>query len=140
VSETRVTPEALFTCRQCGDCCRGFGGTYVSESDIEVIARYVKAAPERFLVRYCQPSGSRWVVGQGANGYCVFWRDGLCTIHPVKPRMCREWPFIRSVARHPENWFSMAASCPGMRTEFSPQQIAQCVERILAASGDQGGG
>jgi len=140
VSETRVTPEALFTCRQCGDCCRGFGGTYVSESDIEVIARYVKAAPERFLTRYCQPSGSRWVLGQGATGYCVFWRDGLCAIHPVKPRMCREWPFIRSVARHPENWFSMAASCPGMRTEFSPQQIAQCVERILAASGDQGGG
>ncbi len=140
MSETRVTPEALLTSRQCGDCCRGFGGTYVSESDIEVIARYVKAAPERFLTRYCQPSGSRWVLGQGANGYCVFWRDGLCAIHPVKPRMCREWPFIRSVARHPENWFSMAASCPGMRTEFSPQQIAQCVERILAASGDQGGG
>ncbi|MCU0556613.1 MAG: YkgJ family cysteine cluster protein [Desulfobacterales bacterium] len=140
MSETRVTPEALFTCRQCGDCCRGFGGTYVSDSDIEVIARYVKAAPERFLARYCQPSGSRWVVGQGANGYCVFWRDGLCAIHLVKPRMCREWPFIRSVARHPENWFSMAVSCPGMRTEFSPRQIAQCVQRILAASGDQGGG
>ncbi len=140
MSETRVTPEALFTCHQCGDCCRGFGGTYVSESDIEVIARYVKAAPERFLTRYCQPSGSRWVLGQGATGYCVFWRDGLCAIHPVKPRMCREWPFIRSVACHPENWFSMAASCPGMRTEFSPQQIAQCVERILAASGDHGGG
>ncbi len=61
-------------------------------------------------------------------------------VNPVKPRMCREWPFIRSVARHPENWFSMAASCPGMRTEFSPQQIAQCVERILAASGDHAGG
>ena len=133
MSETPIAPETLFTCHQCGECCKGFGGTYVSESDIQAIARYLEASPERFIARYCQPSGSRWVLGQGSNGYCVFWREALCAIHPVKPRMCRQWPFILSVARHPENWFAMAASCPGMRTDFSPQQIAACVARALAA-------
>lgn len=133
-----VAPEALFECRQCGDCCKGFGGTYVTEKDIEAIAGYIHASPRRFLERYCQPSGSRWVLAQGENGYCIFWRDGLCGIHPVKPRMCREWPFIPCVARHPENWFSMAAACPGMRTDFTPQQIAECVEKVLAAGGDDG--
>ena len=32
--------QNLFTCTQCGDCCRGYGGTYVTDADIRRIAAF----------------------------------------------------------------------------------------------------
>ena len=129
----------LFECRQCGECCRGFGGTYVTDADIAAIAAYIGATAAEVAEHYCQPSGSRLVVAQkGPGGYCVFWDSGLCGIHPVKPHMCRAWPFIRSVLTDPLNWFSMASTCPGMRTDVSEADILREVARRLAAPSGQG--
>jgi Fe-S-cluster containining protein len=130
-----VLPDALpFECRRCGECCRGFGGTYVSEEDMARIAAYIGVDAATFKQRCVQPSGSRWVLAQAASGFCVFW-DQLCTIHPVKPRMCRQWPYIRPVLRDLQNWHSMAASCPGMRTDLPDETI---IEAVRAALGDGG--
>ena len=37
----------LFECTQCGDCCKGFGGTYVSQADLETIAAFLGVSPRR---------------------------------------------------------------------------------------------
>ena len=123
----------LFSCRQCGDCCKGYGGTYVSDQDIEAISRYIGMQPQHFIDRYCDMSGKRPLLAQKEDGYCIFW-DQLCTIHPVKPRMCRAWPFIESILVDPRNWRIMAACCPGMRTDVPLQRVEECVRRILASS------
>ena len=112
----------IFACRRCGDCCRGYGGTVVDGSDIEAIAAYLKMAPGSFRDTYCVRTGSRWLLVQQPNGYCAFW-DQLCTIHPVKPRMCRAWPFIESVLVDVSNWRIMAGMCPGMRTDVSDDRV-----------------
>ena len=31
----------LFACRRCGDCCKGYGGTYITENEIDNIGRYL---------------------------------------------------------------------------------------------------
>jgi hypothetical protein len=126
-----VTPGDIFQCRQCGECCKGFGGTYVNPDDIRAIAEYIGADPGRFAEKYCQKSGSRQVLAQGEDGYCVFRKDKLCSIHPVKPRMCRAWPFIPGVLADPANWRIMANSCPGIRTGFSDEVILRCVKQEL---------
>lgn len=122
-------PE-IFSCTQCGECCRGFGGTVVSADDIRKIARYIDESPDEFPGRYCQMSGSKQVLAQGADGRCIFW-NGLCGIHPVKPRMCRAWPYLPHVLVDVDNWRIMAASCPGMRTDIPDTVIRQCVQRHL---------
>ena len=128
---TSDSPESLlFDCRQCGDCCRGYGGTYVSEEDIRRIAAYIGEDPARFIERYCQMSGRRPVLAQAANGYCVFW-DKLCTIHPVKPRMCRRWPFIDAVLVDIQNWKSMGASCPGIRTDLPDDVVREEISPLI---------
>ncbi len=124
----------VFNCKKCGDCCRGYGGTFVTEKDIEAIADYIKTDPERFVANYCQMSGSRPVLAQDENGYCVFW-DRLCTIHPVKPRMCRAWPFIESVLVDINNWHIMAASCPGIRVDVPDNVVKECVKKELLVFG-----
>jgi hypothetical protein len=127
-----LTLDDLFTCRQCGDCCRGYGGTRVSPGDIAAIAAFVGLSERALVDTCCQASGTSTILAQHPSGYCIFW-DGLCTIHPVKPRMCRRWPFIDSVLVDPVNWLIMAGFCPGMRTDAPGTVIRKCVAKALEA-------
>lgn len=134
-SQEELTASSLFECRQCGECCRGFGGTLVTEADAAAIAGYLDMSLETFLKTYCVRSGCGTVLAQGEDGYCIFAHRALCRIHPVKPRMCRAWPFIEGVLRDPGNWYIMAGACPGMRTDVSENTVVRCVKAVLAASG-----
>lgn len=122
-----IQPNDIFQCTQCGDCCKGYGGTFVSEADIGKIAKFLKMDPADFRKKFCRNSGSRPLLAQKDDGFCVFF-DELCTIHPVKPRMCKAWPFIRSILVDVQNWHSMAAACPGMRTDVDDEERRACVE------------
>jgi hypothetical protein len=97
-------------------------------NDIKTIAGYIGTDPPTFIAKYCQLSGDKPILAQGANGYCIFW-DKFCTIHSVKPRMCSEWPFIKSVLIDVKNWHIMAGLCPGMRTDVIDNKIKACVKK-----------
>ena len=125
-----MKPKNIFKCVQCGDCCKGYGGTFVTEEEIVTIADYLGADPECFVEDYCRISGGKPVLAQGNDVYCIFW-NGLCTIHPVKPRMCKAWPFIESVLADIGNWQIMAASCPGIYTNVPDSVIKECVGQEL---------
>jgi len=127
----QVDPDALFDCRLCGDCCKGYGGTYVTREDIEVISRYIGTDPRKFVAEYCRYSGNRPVLAQRDDGYCIFW-EKLCSIHPVKPQMCKRWPFLKSLLVDPQNWQIMAGSCPGIHADVPDRTIEKCVKKILS--------
>ena len=123
--------EEIFSCTQCGDCCKGYGGTYVSRADVKSIATYIGMDPEKFEKKYCAKSGDQWVLAQQENGFCVFWQDRICGIHPVKPKMCKAWPFIRNLLVDPGNWEKMASMCPGIRKGVPTEVVQKCVETML---------
>jgi uncharacterized protein len=129
-----ATPEDIFQCDMCGECCRGFGGTYVTEREIGEISNYLKTTPELFVEKYCEMSCSQPVLAQKKDGYCVFY-DKKCTIHPVKPHMCRAWPFIEAVVKDVSNWKAMAGSCRGIRTDFPDYVIVRCVQKVIDERG-----
>ena len=120
----------LFECKKCGDCCKGYGGTYLTEQDIKAIAEYIGENRETLVSKYCRFSGDTPVIAQKKDGYCVFW-DKLCTIHPVKPRMCKQWPFIESVLVDVKNWQIMAGMCPGIRTGANAEKIKECIKSAI---------
>ena len=123
------TDEDIFSCQQCGDCCQGFGGTYVTDADIRRIATYIHVEPDVFYQRFCQKSGDRLVLVQGVNGFCIFYQDG-CSIHAVKPKMCRDWPFIQNLQVDFDNWHAMASMCPGINKQASASAVRERVEAI----------
>jgi Fe-S-cluster containining protein len=127
----------LFNCTKCGDCCKGFGGTYVTDADIDAIAAFVGVERRQFIERFCELSGGQPLIAQAASGYCVFW-ETVCTIHPVKPRMCKAWPFIDGIVKDVTNWHIMAASCPGMRTDVPDDQILGAVRKGLKQRSEVG--
>ena len=120
----------IFECRLCGECCKGFGGTYVTRQDIINISTFINFDPEKFIARYCDKSGSRNVLTRGKDGYCIFFdKIKQCTLHPVKPYMCKAWPYIQVILDHPENWNAMANSCPGMKKDVPDKDL----QKIVAA-------
>ncbi|MFH2090929.1 MAG: YkgJ family cysteine cluster protein [Pseudomonadota bacterium] len=122
------TADDIFVCQQCGDCCKGFGGTYVTLEDIEKISTFINCNPDQFTQKYCDPSGSKFVLTQKKDGYCIFFDSNQqCTIHPVKPYMCRAWPFIATIINYPENWDIMSNSCPGMKKDIPYKDLKQIV-------------
>lgn len=123
--------QDIFNCKRCGDCCRGYGGTYLDKKEIGAIAAFLNIDADQFVKKYCRLSGGRPLLAQGQNGYCIFW-DGLCAIHPVKPHMCRSWPFIKSILIDVANWYIMADVCPGMRRDVAEHRILTCVRQVLA--------
>jgi len=127
------TCDDIFECQQCGECCNGFGGTYVTELDIINISTYIKHEPEKFASQYCDKSGSRYVLTLGSDGCCIFFdKKEQCTIHPVKPYMCKAWPFIQPVIKHPENWNAMANSCIGIKKDIPPKDLVKIITKEKA--------
>ena len=120
----------IFKCQKCGACCKGYGGTFLNRKDIQAIAKYIKTDLQSFITDYCQLSGGRPILAQGKNGYCIFW-DKHCLIHPVKPRMCKTWPFLKSVLVDVDNWQIMAASCPGIRSDVADSIIREWVRKEM---------
>ena len=135
LSEDLNVPD-LFVCTRCGDCCKGYGGTYVCGEDIAAIAAFLHMEPSETIRRYCRMSGGKYLLGQRPDGYCLLY-ENACTIHPVKPHMCRQWPFIDSVLVDSNNWLIMAGVCPGMRTDVPLRHVQACVERVLNSAGQE---
>ena len=135
--------DDIFTCTTCGACCRGFGGTVLEAEDIQRISEFLGVSKSELIDSWCVIRGRRVYPAQKADGFCVFHADGLCDIHPVKPAMCRRWPFIDSVLVDVQNWRSMASVCPGMRVDLADDVIRKTVaheierQRIAACRRNQ---
>ena len=130
MESNEIKPEDIFSCKMCGDCCNGYGGTYLTHQDIHNISKYIRVSEREFIDTYCDISADRLVITQGEDGKCVFFKS-LCTIHPVKPRMCRAWPFIEGVLRDVGNWRLMASACPGVKADIADETIIRCVTTAI---------
>lgn len=124
------TAQDIFECQLCGDCCNGFGGTYVTDQDIANISCFIQADPTTFVATYCDYSGSRPLLTTGSDGSCIFFdKEKQCTIHPVKPYMCKAWPYLKTLIKNPENWTAMASACPGIKRQVPPKDLQRIVAR-----------
>ncbi len=124
ISAIRNSADDLFECTMCGQCCQGYGGTYISHQDSKKIATFLNVTHDKLISQYTKTSGARILLTQQENGYCIFWDQyKACLIHPVKPNMCVNWPFIQPVLNDISNWEIMAALCPGIKTDVEDTQI-----------------
>jgi len=119
-----------FSCKQCGDCCRGYGGTYVTDTDIRRISEYTGIDEKRLKSDFCRSAGNKYILGQRPDGYCIFW-DETCRIHPVKPKMCKDLPFIAALLKEIGNWRTMSEMCPGMNPDAPENLVISCVKQNM---------
>ncbi len=104
----------LFECTQCGTCCQGEGGIYLSPKEIDRIAQFLKVSPRAFLEKFCLGKNGKVYIHTREDGYCHFSEKGRCSIHQVKPSPCRQWPFFKPMLADQANWETACNSCPAL--------------------------
>ncbi|MGQ9596442.1 MAG: YkgJ family cysteine cluster protein [Thermoproteota archaeon] len=77
--------KTLFKCKLCGEKCCSLNPE-VFEEDLERIRRVHPS-----FKPYYSSEGSMTLMGEG--GFCPFLKNGLCTIHDLKPVLCTIYPF-----------------------------------------------
>jgi Fe-S-cluster containining protein len=155
-SEEGMLPH--FECTKCGACCRDEHLLVtVTGDDIAKIAAVLGLGPDAMLKAldfYIVTNGVSIPVGlerissvaterglafmalkKMENGDCVFLKDNLCMIHPVRPLVCRSFPFVFNDSKGQRSWGLSAKKeiCPGLG--IGPQilepEIEDLAETIL---------
>jgi Fe-S-cluster containining protein len=125
----------VFQCQQCGDCCSGRGGIFVKPQEVEEMAALLGIAVDEFCRLYVEASdlGPRLIVAD--NGFCVFLMEGnLCRVHPVKPFICRQWPFLPALLVDADELEHAKTACPGINPACSHEDF---VEEALSQGSSQ---
>ncbi len=71
MTSEKYTASEIFDCKQCGDCCMGYGGTYVTENDVVAISDFIGCPKDEFVGKYCNLSGghAQRMMAQLSNGF-----------------------------------------------------------------------
>ncbi|MGY5880005.1 MAG: YkgJ family cysteine cluster protein [Candidatus Thorarchaeota archaeon] len=147
-----------FECTKCGACCRDeYLLVTVTGSDIVKIAAVLGLGPADMLKAldfYIVSDGATTPVGlerissvvtergfafmalkKMENGDCVFLKEDLCMIHPVRPLVCRSFPFVFTESKGQRNWGLSAKKeiCPGLGVgpQTSEAEIEELADAIL---------
>jgi len=81
-------------CQRCTACCRWPGQVRLSEAEITRIAAFLQLSEHEFIQRYTRLQQDRrgLALQEKSDGACVLLHGDLCTIQPVKPQQCRDFP------------------------------------------------
>ena len=87
--------------------------------EIERIAEYLKISPAQLRREYLKRVGLRSsIIEHPETKDCIFLQsrggEKCCTIYPVRPVQCRNWPFWPLNLTGPDDWNRVAKKCGGI--------------------------
>lgn len=104
-----------FECTACGKCCTGVPGyVWVTEAEIERMARHLRQPVERFTRQHVRRVGKRLSLVERRNGDCILLQDGRCRVYAVKPTPCTTFPFWDGPLADEASWKETAQRCEGI--------------------------
>ena len=88
------------------------------------MADFLEMDEEDFRSRYLESSslGTRLAI---EDGVCVFLRDNRCGVHPVKPFICRQWPYLPALLVDAEEFEAAKGACPGLDPNGSHEDFVE---------------
>lgn len=124
----------VFACRRCGECCRGDKGILVTPWEADRLAAFLGLTLDDLYRRFfiASPLGPQLAT---RNGACVFLADNRCQVHPVKPRICRQWPFLPALLKHPDEFEAAREACPGFEAGCTYEEFCLLGEATASGSG-----
>ena len=100
------------------------------------MAAFLGLEEQEFCVRYLEssPLGARLAI---QNGVCVFVEDNRCRVHPVKPFICRQWPYLPVLLVDAEEFEAAKGACPGLNPESSHEDFVEESRRLHESLGEE---
>ena len=100
------------------------------------MAAFLEMDEQEFCNRYLESSAMGTRVGI-AHGVCVFVEDNRCRVHPVKPFICRQWPFFPALLVDAEEFEAAKGACPGINPECSHEDFVDAALRLHESEGER---
>ena len=84
----------FYECQRCTACCRWPGQVRLDDSEITRLSAFLQLSEHDFIQRYTRLTQDRrgLALQEKVNGECIFLDGNDCSVQPVKPRQCREFP------------------------------------------------
>ena len=123
-----------FSCQGCGDCCRGqdnsvlvfpFEIRSIQEATGLSWADVAKPPQEGEWDREGYFHTLEWRLAKAGDA-CRFYQSGECVIYPVRPLLCRSYPFYLDRGR------LMASECRGLGKKIDAQEAERLAELLIA--------
>lgn len=122
----KIVKHPVFQCRQCGVCCAGRGGIHMRPQEVEAMAAYLSMSVEEFCRKFVEASATGPRLTVAANGFCVFLQEGNdCRVHPVKPFICRQWPFLPPLLANADELEHAKGACPGINPACTHEEFVE---------------
>lgn len=121
-----------FQCTGCGKCCTGAPGhVFLTEKDLETLAKYFQMTPVQFAKKYCRLVDGKYSLLERSKPYdCIFLRDNRCTVYDARPVQCRTFPWWDENLRTSSDWQETAKYCEGINSD-APLISSHEVEKEL---------
>lgn len=137
----RVLNDARFSCRACGDCCRGFAVGPLRDDDVERIRRHdwTSEPPHATHEEILSEPEPGQVYLTLRDGHCIFLADDdKCIIHTrhgalEKPQMCRDFPYRHTRAADGRVDVTLRFECSNIhRARIDGEALRDQQERLHA--------
>jgi Fe-S-cluster containining protein len=114
----------------------GYGGILIDAKAARAIAGHLGLTPaqvENFYLKY-EGRGMYSVKNSPGNtGSCLFYSGEKCLIDPVKPPICKAWPFLYGILYCIDAFDEAKSICPGLKDMTHEEFLADFRSRGLAA-------
>ena len=100
----------------------GFPGyVWVTETEIEEIAKTLNISVEECMKKYVRRLGDRYSLRELPKTYaCVFLEGKKCSIYHARPKQCRPFPWWPENISTRQEWHEIAERCEGIGHPDAP--------------------
>ncbi len=84
----------FYECQRCTACCRWPGQVRLTEKEISRLAEFKGLSDPEFIEKFTRLNKDRTGLAlmDQADGSCIFLKGENCSVQPVKPQQCRDFP------------------------------------------------
>ncbi|MCK4933960.1 MAG: YkgJ family cysteine cluster protein [Simkaniaceae bacterium] len=123
-----------FKCTGCGKCCTGAPGyVFLTEEDIETLAKHFNISNLDFLKKYTRQIGHQISLLEDPKNYdCTLLKEGkFCSAYSARPVQCRTFPFWEENLKSPKAWEELKNSCEGLTQIDAPTIAFEEIQKTL---------
>ena len=84
----------FYECQRCTACCRWPGHVNLTDAEIARLAAFKGLSEVAFIEQFTRlrPDRHGLSLADKPNGECIFLDGKDCSVQPVKPQQCRDFP------------------------------------------------